>query len=332
MINKQNVILTAIIASICLLVSGCQQENYLVNEARSMMLYQKNNTDGNLLNLAKAHAQNIKANADSKNPQIGLYADYATCLAKLGLQEEANKWYNKELIVFPASEIYVKSMKAKYCGSFAPDCTTLPSSKKPDEKLLEAFAFTDADEDLEPVLPDVSDEFSDDPASIIVDVDQLSELSDKEVKALERGKNAKTDEEKAMTKEEREKAKKQAAKEKEKAKKKAAKEKEKAKKKAAKEKAKAKKQAAKEKEIARQQAAREKELAREKAVKEKEQAREQVAKEKQQAKEQAAQEREQQREQIAREREQAREEAARQREDQARQRAEERESQKKSNK
>lgn len=317
---------------------GCKEENHLAEEAQRMIFYQRNQSDGNLLALAKVQGEVINENVKNKTEQAGIYADYGLCLAKLGLQEEGNKWMNKEMSVFPASTTYVKALKTKYAGAYASDCSSLPSSRKTDEKTLASFMFNDADEELEPVFPDVSDEFSDDPASIVVTVDQNPEMSEKEVQALELSKYAKTDEEKALSAEERAKAKKQAAKEKEKAKKQAAKEKEKAKKQAAKEKAKAKKQAEKEKAIAKEQAAKEKEAAKRQAAKEKEQAREKaalqkeaerarLAAEKAQQREEAAAERQRQREAAAAERQRQREEAAaerqRQKEEAARQQQEE---------
>jgi hypothetical protein len=267
-----------------LLLTACKEENYLANESRSLMLYQKNGTDGNLLALAKAQGETIARAKKSDKMQPGTYADYAVSLAKLGLQEEANKWFNKERRVYPASVKFVDAMKAKYVGGFAADTVSLPASNKPDEKLLAGFMFNDADDSLEPVLPDVSDDFSDDPAAIEVEVRQNPEMTDREVAALERSKQAKTEEERAMSAEERAKAKKKAAKEKEKAKKKAAKEKEKA-----------RKQAQKEKELARQQAAAEKAAAKEKAAKEREAARAQAAKERQRQRESAALQRERER-------------------------------------
>jgi hypothetical protein len=276
-------------------LSACKEENYLANESRSLMLYQKNNTNGNLLALAKAQAETIGRAKKSKELKPGMCADYAVSLAKLGLSDEANKWFNKERSLFPASAKFVDAMKAKYVGSSASDTSSLPASLKTDDKLLASFMFNDADDSLEPILPDVSDEFDDDPAAIKVDVSQNPEMSAKEVAALERGKNAKTDEEKAMSAEERAKAKKQAQKEKEKAKKKAAKEKEKAKKQAQKEKEAARKQAQKEKEAARKQAAAEKAAAKEKAAREKEEARAKAAEERQRQREAAALERERQR-------------------------------------
>lgn len=278
-----------------------------------MMLYQKNHTDGNLLALAKAQGETIAKNAKEKKKQPGQCADYAVCLAKLGLQEEANRWFNKERASFPASKKFVDAMKAKYVGSFASDTLSLPSSDKPDENLLASFMFNDADETLEPVLPDVSDEFADDPASIEVDVNQNPEMSEKEVAALERGKRAQTEEEKNMSAEERAKAKKQAAKEKEKAKKKAQKEKEKAKKQAQKEKEQAKKLEKQQKEAAKKQAQMEKEAARKLAAKEKEEARKKAAEEKERAREQQALQREQERARAAEERQRQREEAKAQR-------------------
>lgn len=278
-----------------LLLAACKEENYLANESRSLMLYQKNGTDGNLLALAKAQGESIARAKKGDKVQPGTYADFAVSLAKLGLQEEANKWFNKERRTFPASAKFVGAMKAKYVGGFAADSVSLPSSNKPDEKLLAGFMFNDADDSLEPVLPDVSDDFSDDPAAIEVEVRQNPEMSDREVAALERSKRATTEEERAMSAEERAKAKKQAAKEKEKAKKKAAKEKEKAKKKAQKEKEAARKQAQKEKELARQQAAAEKAAAKEKAAKEREAERAKAAEERQRQREAAALQRERER-------------------------------------
>ena len=256
-----------------LLLTACKEENYLANESRSLMLYQKNGTDGNLLALAKAQGETIARAKKSDKMQPGTYADYAVSLAKLGLQEEANKWFNKERRVYPASVKFVDAMKAKYVGGFAADTVSLPASNKPDEKLLAGFMFNDADDSLEPVLPDVSDDFSDDPAAIEVEVRQNPEMTDREVAALERSKQAKTEEERAMSAEERAKAKKQAAKEKEKA----------------------RKQAQKEKELARQQAAAEKAAAKEKAAKEREAARAQAAEERQRQREAAALQRERER-------------------------------------
>lgn len=345
-IRKSYYILSPLL--LLLLFSSCKEENYLADEARSMMLYQKNQTGGNLLALAKCKAQTIAAYSKTKERQAGLYADYAVCLANLGLKEEANKWFNLERVTFPTSAAYISGMKAKHVPAYASDTLSLPDSRKPDEGIFASFVFNDADETLEPELPDVSDDFSDDPASIQVQVNHLPEMSDKEVAAMERGKNAQTDEERELSAEERAKAKKQAAKEKEKAKKKAAKEKEKAKKQAAKEKEQAKKQAAKEKEAAKKQAQQEKELAKKQAqeekelakkekeqakkqaAKEKEQARKQAAKEKEEARKQAAKEKEEAREQVAREREEARERATKEREE-ARARAAEERAQKRKN-
>ena len=296
--NRFNIGRIAILVALAfafLPLSSCREENYLANESRSLMLYQKNNTNGNLLALAKAQAESIGRAKKVKDLQPGACADYAVSLAKLGLVEDANKWFNKERTLYPASSKFVDAMKAKYVGSLASDTVSQPSSLKTDDKLLASFMFNDADESLEPILPDVSDEFDDDPAAIEVAVSQNPEMSAKEVAALERGKNAKTDEERAMSAEERAKAKKQAQKEKEKAKKKAAKEKEKAKKQAQKEKEAARKQAQKEKEAARKQAAAEKAAAKEKAAKEKEEARAKAAEERQRQREAAALERERQR-------------------------------------
>lgn len=289
--TKHSKIYLPVLIGILLLASGCKEENYLAEESRSLMLYQRNQTNGNLLALAKAHARTIAENEKQKKHQPGLYADYAVCLAKLGNYEEANRWFNLEMTIFPASAKYVKGMKENYVTAYAADTLALPTSRKPDEKVLAAYMFNDADESLEPILPDVSDDFSDDPASIEVKVDQQPEMTEKEVAAYERSKHAKTEEQKALTAEERAKAKKQAAKEKEKAKKKAAKEKEKAKKQAQKEKEAAKKQAQKEKEIARKQAQKEKEEAKKQAIKEKEEARKQAQMEREEARAKAAEER-----------------------------------------
>lgn len=277
------------------LLSACKEENYIANESRSLMLYQKNTSNGNLLALAKAQAETIGRAKKSRDIEPGACSDYAVSLAKLGLLEDANKWFNKERSLYPASAKFVDAMKAKYVGTLAADTASLPSSLKTDDKLFASFMFNDADDSLEPVLPDVSDEFADDPASIDVDVSHNPEMSAKEVAALERSKNAKTDEERVMSAEERAKAKKQAQKEKEKAKKKAAKEKEKAKKQAQKEKEAALKQAQKEKEAARKQAAAEKAAAKEKAAREKEEARARAAEERQRQREAAALERERER-------------------------------------
>ena len=292
-IGRIAILVTLAFASLSL--SSCREENYLANESRSLMLYQKNNTNGNLLALAKSQAETIGRAKKNKDLHPGTCADYAVSLAKLGLLEDANKWFNKERTLYPASAKFVDAMKTKYVGSLAADTVSLPSSLKTDDKLLASFMFNDADESLEPILPDVSDEFDDDPAAIEVAVSQNPEMSAKEVAALERGKNAKTDEERAMSAEERAKAKKQAQKEKEKAKKKAQKEKEKAKKQAQKEKEAARKQAQKEKEAARKQAAAEKAAAKEKAAKEKEEARAKAAEERQRQREAAALERERER-------------------------------------
>ena len=312
--NMHKKILFFAVAAATLWCVSCQQENYLAEESRSMMLYQKNNTDGNLLALAKAQGESIARTAKDKNRQPGRYADYAVSLAKLGLQEEANRWFNKERATFPASKKFVDAMKAKYAGSFATDTVSLPSSNKPDDKLLASFMFNDADETLEPVLPDVSDDFSDDPASIEVEVDQNPLMSDKEVEALQRSKRAVTEEERNQTAEERAKAKKEAAKAKEKAKKQAQKEKEKAKKQAQKEKEQAKKLEKQQKEAAKKQSQMEKEAARKQAAKEKEAARQQAAEEKQRQREQQALQREQERARAAEERQRQREEAKAQRE------------------
>ena len=305
--------LLLILVAATLACLSCRQENYLAEESRSLMLYQKNQTDGNLLALAEAQGVTIAKTAKDKKRQPGQYADYAVCIAKLGLQEEANRWFNKERVSFPASRKFVDAMKAKYAGAFAADTVSLPSSDMPDERLLAQFMFNDADSTLEPVLPDVSDDFDDDPAAIKVEVDQNPEMSAKEVAAIERGKRAMTEEEKNMSAEERAKAKKQAAKEKEKAKKKAQKEKEKAKKQAQKEKEQAKKQELKAKEAAKKQAAVEKEAARKQAAKEKEEARRQAAEEKERLREQQALRRDQERARAAEERQRQREEAKAQR-------------------
>ena len=190
-------ILLSTVALATLLLVSCKEENYLAEESRTLMLYQKNPTDGNLLALAEAQGETLAKTAKSKDRQPGQYADYAVSLAKLGLQDEANRWFNKERTTFPASKRFVDAMKARYCGQYAADTAALPASAKPNEKLLAGFMFNDADSTLEPQLPDVSDDFDDDPASIAVDVDQNPEMTAKEVEALQRSKRAKTDEEKA---------------------------------------------------------------------------------------------------------------------------------------
>ena len=305
-------ILLSTVALATLLLVSCKEENYLAEESRTLMLYQKNPTDGNLLALAEAQGETLAKTAKSKDRQPGQYADYAVSLAKLGLQDEANRWFNKERTTFPASKRFVDAMKARYCGQYAADTAALPASAKPNEKLLASFMFNDADSTLEPQLPDVSDDFDDDPASIAVDVDQNPEMTAKEVEALQRSKRAKTDEEKAMSAEERAKAKKEAAKQKEKAKKKAQKEKEKARKQAQKEKEAAKKQAQKEKEAARKQAQKEKEAARKQAAEEKERLREQEALRRDQERARAAEERQRQREEAKAQRQRERADQIRQ--------------------
>lgn len=301
------------VAAATIVCVSCQQENYLAEESRSMMLYQKNHTDGNLLALAKAQGESIARTAKEKTRQPGQYADYAVSIAKLGLQEEANRWFNKERVTFPASRKFVDAMKSKYAGAYAADTVSMPTGNRPDDKLLAAFMFNDADETLEPVLPDVSDDFSDDPASIKVEVDQNPEMTEKEVEALQRSKRAVSEEEKKMTAEERAKAKKEAAKAKEKARKQAQKEKEKARKQAQKEKEQIRKQEQQQKEAARKQAQIEKEAARKQAQKEKEAARQRAAEEKERAREQQALQREQERARAAEERQRQREEAKAQR-------------------
>lgn len=85
-------------------------------------------SNANLENLSKAYSSAINRNRKENIKQPGLCSDYAVCLALLGQEAEANKWFNKEVSDFPTSRPYVLKMKKQLIPQYANDNTTASES------------------------------------------------------------------------------------------------------------------------------------------------------------------------------------------------------------
>lgn len=205
-----------------------------IDQRRAPLLtYNLEPTENHLLILAHEYQKTIRAIDDEYYVRPGLYSDYAVTMAKLGYQREAALWFNREMLRFPASRIYVETLKS----SLTPDYITL----------------TEVADTIGVELPVPVDE-----AALAAEIArELVPPTREELQRL----RAEERELQTKLKEQERKEKEEARKEAEKDKKLAAKEKEKAKREAAKEKEEARKQAAKEKEAARKEALRQKEEA-----------------------------------------------------------------------
>lgn len=244
--HSKPVCLTLLMASVIIL-TGCSSGRSLkqtmqfseLNLATStsnpsqLLSYNSKPTQNHLLILAHEYQRAIQAVGDDYYVRPGLYADYAVALARLGYEEEAAAWFNKEAERFPVSKTYVDELKRTLVPQYAnakrvADTVSLTLPVPVDE---EALAKEIARQSVPPTREELARERA-----------EAREQAAKEKKELQK---------------EREQERKEAAKEK---------------KQLQKEKEKAKKQAAKEKEAARKEALKEKEAARKQAMKEKEEA------------------------------------------------------------
>jgi len=105
------------------LLSSCSNQRSLVEDPSISLNYLLNPTEDNLNNLSKAYGTAINHNRKSGVKQPGLCSEYAITLALMGNQEEANKWFNKEVADFPASRDYVLALKKVYCPAYESDYT-----------------------------------------------------------------------------------------------------------------------------------------------------------------------------------------------------------------
>lgn len=103
------------------LLTGCNNTRLLVDDPTISLNYLKSPTEDNLTALSKAYAQALNQCRRDGVKRAGLAADYAVTLALLGNQEEANRWFNKEVADFPSSRDYVVQLKQVYCPAYASD-------------------------------------------------------------------------------------------------------------------------------------------------------------------------------------------------------------------
>lgn len=112
-----------VIVAVCSLY-GCGNYNYLVEDEALLLAYQTDTTPVGLINLSKAYGEAVKNNDKDGIKQPGLYSDYATSLAMLGMREESNKWFNREMITYPSSARYINCIKLQLIPEFAMDTTS----------------------------------------------------------------------------------------------------------------------------------------------------------------------------------------------------------------
>lgn len=121
--KRKTILLSAVGLFAAGLLSGCSNQRSLIEDPSISLNYLLNPTEDNLSNLSKAYGTAINRNRKSGVKQPGLCSEYAITLAMMGNQEEANKWFNKEVADFPASRDYVLALKRVYCPAFESDYT-----------------------------------------------------------------------------------------------------------------------------------------------------------------------------------------------------------------
>lgn len=109
---------------IALAATSCHSYNYLVEDQSLLLAYQTDTTPVALVNLSRAYGETIKSNDKEGIRQPGLYADYATSLALLGYREAANRWFNREMIVYNNSARYINNIKLQLIPEYAMDTTS----------------------------------------------------------------------------------------------------------------------------------------------------------------------------------------------------------------
>mgnify|MGYP004443892159 CR=1 FL=1 len=118
MMNRKTILLSFAGLFAASLFCGCNNTRSLVEDPTISLNYLMDPSEDNLSNLSKAYGTAINRNRKAGVKQPGLCSDYAITLALLGNQEEANKWFNREVADFPSSRDYVVSLKQIYCPAF----------------------------------------------------------------------------------------------------------------------------------------------------------------------------------------------------------------------
>lgn len=107
--------------SLVVLLAGCAGPGELVENEGAMLGYQMDRSSGKLDTLAGSYLRTIVANRDNGKLRAGLFADYGATLAMQGHEEEANRWMNMEMRLFPQSKDYVTKLKGMMIPAYADD-------------------------------------------------------------------------------------------------------------------------------------------------------------------------------------------------------------------
>ena len=116
---KRHLILPII--SCAILSVSCIGTHYTNTDAPATLQYLHENTDKSLSNLSKSYHSTLNKTMKEGTPKPGLCAEYGVLLAKENKHEEANKWFNREVTIYPSASAYVYFLKKSLIPEFAND-------------------------------------------------------------------------------------------------------------------------------------------------------------------------------------------------------------------
>ena len=113
--SKNTIRLSAAAVVMCLLgiLISCSHEKSIVQNPRLLLDYNLSPTDSTLTSLSEDYRKAIEKMKKQESVKPGVYADYAVSLALALRFDEADTFFDKEMVAYPESQQYVTFLKER---------------------------------------------------------------------------------------------------------------------------------------------------------------------------------------------------------------------------